>query len=111
MLQTLSQLAARELFQGFSGRIIHTERMTLIYWDIREGATLPAHSHPHEQVVNVFTGEFALTVDGVEQILKAGDVFAIAPGAVHLGKAITACYILDVFCPVREDYSPSDSAS
>ena len=111
MHHKLSQLTPRELFQGFSGRIIHTERMTLIYWDISEGATLPAHSHPHEQVVNVFTGEFELTVDGEKRVLTAGNVFAIAPDAVHSGRALTACHVLDVFCPVREDYPPSDLAS
>ena len=104
MLQHLHELARREMFQGFSGRIVHTERMTLIYWDIAAGASLPAHSHPHEQVVNVFSGEFELNVDGITQTLKAGDVFAIPPTAEHSGQAVTDCHILDVFCPVREDY-------
>ena len=58
----------------------------------------------HEQVVNVLRGEFELTVDGETKHLKPNDVACIPSNAVHSGKAITDCYILDVFYPVREDY-------
>jgi quercetin dioxygenase-like cupin family protein len=65
---------------------------------------LPEHSHPHEQITNILSGEFELTVDGEPIRLHAGDYLVIAPDAVHSGRSITDCRILDVFCPVREDY-------
>jgi mannose-6-phosphate isomerase-like protein (cupin superfamily) len=65
---------------------------------------LPAHSHPHEQVVNVLDGEFELVVEGTPHVLRTGDVFAIPGNAPHSGQALTSCWILDVFCPIREDY-------
>lgn len=100
----LEELAAREMIPGFSAKFIHTDSMTLSYWDIKKGATLPEHAHPHEQATNLLEGVFELTVDGEAKVLEPGMVATIAPNAKHSGKALTDCRILDVFFPVREDY-------
>lgn len=89
---------------GFHGRLVHSDNMTFAYWTIDAGASLPEHSHMHEQVVNVITGEFELTVSGETKQLSSNEVACIPSNALHSGKAITDCYILDVFYPVREDY-------
>ena len=89
---------------GFRGRFIHSEHTTHAYWDIDAEAVLPEHSHPHEQIVNVLEGTFELILDGEPHVLDAGDVLVIPGGVPHAGRAHTACRILDVFSPVREDY-------
>jgi quercetin dioxygenase-like cupin family protein len=43
-------------------------------------------------------------VEGVEHIIEPGSVVVIPPHAKHYGTSITDCRLLDVFCPVREDY-------
>ena len=58
----------------------------------------------HEQVVHLYEGEFELTVDGQTSRLSSGTVFAIPANIRHSGRAITDCRVMDVFCPVREDY-------
>ena len=58
----------------------------------------------HEQISNVLEGEFEMTLDGITQLLKPGTVAVIPSMTVHSGKAVTDCYILDIFNPVREDY-------
>jgi quercetin dioxygenase-like cupin family protein len=78
--------------------------MTSVYWSIQAGCELPAHAHPHEQVAHLLEGEFELVINGESQILKPGMVAVIPSHAVHSGRAISACRILDVFHPVREDY-------
>ena len=78
--------------------------MTFVYWDVPAGTELPQHSHPHEQVAHIFEGKFEIVVDDVTQILRPGSVSIIPPNAVHSGRALMDCKILDVFCPVREDY-------
>jgi quercetin dioxygenase-like cupin family protein len=100
----LSEIKERELIPGFHGRVIHTDSMTFVYWLIDKGAPLPEHSHPHEQVAHVFEGQFELTIDGETRTLEPETVAAIPGNAIHSGKAITQCRILDVFSPVREDY-------
>jgi quercetin dioxygenase-like cupin family protein len=97
-------MAEREVFPGFHGRFVHSERMTFAYWRIEPGAEVPEHDHPHEQVVNVLEGELALTVAGEEHVLHAGDVMAIPGGVNHAARALGATRVLDVFSPVREDY-------
>ena len=97
-------LEPRELVPGHHGRFIHSERTTHVYWEIEPGAELPEHSHPHEQIVNVLEGTYELVVDGDSHVLSAGDVLVIPGGATHGGGAKTACRILDVFSPVREEY-------
>ena len=100
----LGKIEPKELMAGFKARLIHSENMTLAYWEVDAGGSLPAHSHPHEQIVNMLQGEMKFTVAGDTQVLKAGDIVIIPPDAEHSGETITDCRILDVFYPVREDY-------
>ena len=78
--------------------------MTIAHWHFEPGTDLPEHSHPHDQITNIIEGEFELTVDGEREILKSGHYRVISPNAVHSGRSITACRIIDVFSPVRDDY-------
>ena len=104
MFHNLEKQKSREIFPGFSGKFLHTEKMTFAFWEIKKGSSLPEHSHVHEQVANMLEGEFELTIDGVTQVLRPGSVAAIPSHVRHAGRAITDCRILDVFSPVREDY-------
>ena len=100
----LSGMQEKEIVPGFHGRFVHTDNMTFVYWDIDAGSALPEHSHAHEQVVNVIEGELQLTADSETRIMGPGQV-AVLPGNVrHSAKGITDCKVIDVFCPVREDY-------
>jgi quercetin dioxygenase-like cupin family protein len=100
----IDQIEAKELAPGCWAKLIHTENMTVAHWHLEAGAEIPSHSHPHEQVANVIEGEFELTVDSTMQVMRPGNIAVVPPDAVHYGKALTACYIIDVFYPVREDY-------
>ncbi|SMD36976.1 Cupin domain-containing protein [Reichenbachiella faecimaris] len=97
-------LIRKELVPGISGELIHTETMSIGYFDIEKGAILPEHSHVHEQVTSLLAGELEMTVNGESKIMKAGHVATIPPHAVHAALALTDCKVIDVFNPVREDY-------
>lgn len=100
----VASLPSKEVIQGYTARTIHTGTMTLVYWTVEPGATMPEHSHLHEQIAHVLKGRFELTVDGVTQILEPGMVAVIPPHVKHGGTALTECELLDVFHPEREDY-------
>jgi quercetin dioxygenase-like cupin family protein len=101
---SLADLSAREIVPGFHGKFIHTPNVTLSNWEVAAGARLPEHAHPHEQLTQLLAGEFEFTLEGETRRLTPGMVVVIPPNARHSALALTACKILDMFYPVREDY-------
>ena len=99
------QIPSIEVFPGHFGQFLKSDRMTFVRWKITEGASVPEHSHPHEQVVNLISGEYILTVDGRDHRLTAGDIFVVSSNSQHRGRAVSACEILDTFAPKRDDYT------
>ena len=97
-------LNSKEIIPGYTARAVHTGTLTFLYWSVTKGAVMPVHTHHHEQVANVLSGEFELTVDGETRILIPGVVAVIPPDTEHGGRAISDCELLDVFNPEREDY-------
>jgi quercetin dioxygenase-like cupin family protein len=92
------------MIPGFRGRFIHSEKMTISYWDIESGSKLPEHRHPHEQISQVIKGKFKLTISGESVIMTPGITAIIPSNALHSGEALTECQVMDIFAPVREDY-------
>ena len=100
----ITKLPLKQVIPGFHGRFVHTQHSTLGFWEVEKGATLPAHSHYHEQITEVREGEFQLTFNGETKIYVPGMIAVIPSGVEHSGNAITDCKLLDIFLPVREDY-------
>ena len=98
-----SDLEPRQLLPGTKVRLVHAETMTLASWVFEPGIDLPEHSHPHEQITTVIEGVFELTIDGKAFQMEAGDVAIIASSAIHSGRSLTRCRVIDAFQPVRED--------
>ena len=100
----VEELKSREVFPGHHARFIHGDHMTIAYWRIDKGATVPEHSHPHEQWTLLLTGSLELTVSGVAHVLRPGQILYIAPHERHSARALKASVVLDVFHPPRDDY-------
>ncbi len=101
---SLFSLPGKEIIEGYTAKTIHTGTMSLVYWTVLAGAEMPIHTHLHEQVAHVIKGSFELTVDGETRLLEPGIVAVIPPHVQHGGRAITDCWLLDVFNPERDDY-------
>lgn len=100
----VADISAREIAPGFFGKFIHSDKMTLAYWEAKKDAKIPMHTHVNEMMVNVIEGELELTIGDETRVLTYGTV-AVIPGMVpHKATALTDCKIIDVFYPVREDY-------
>jgi quercetin dioxygenase-like cupin family protein len=100
----LDEIAVKEVIAGFRAKFIHTSSMTLGYWEVKKGSTLPVHKHIHEQVSQVEEGAFEFTIDGETKVYTKGMIAVIPPMVEHGGTALTDCKLFDIFCPVREDY-------
>ncbi len=99
----LDRLPTRELFPGFTARLVHTPLVTQSFVDCTAGAAFPEHHHPQEQTVIVLEGELELVVNGETHRLTPGMVYAIPGNVPHAGRALVTSKVLDVFSPVRED--------
>ena len=100
----INELKERELVPGFRARFAHGEHITVGQIRIEAGATLPQHAHPHEQISTLVKGRLEFTLGGETTVLKAGSVVVIPPNVPHSAKALTDCFAVDTFYPVREDY-------
>jgi quercetin dioxygenase-like cupin family protein len=101
----------KTVIPGFHGKFAHSANMTFVLWKVDAGALLPQHSHVHEQVVHVLEGNLEVTVDGKTSVLHAGSMGVIPSNAVHSGRALTDCRVLDAFYPLRKDYMQGGAPS
>lgn len=100
----LNDLPDFEPFRGYHGKMVHSDQMTIGHWTIDRDCSIPLHSHPHQQIVNVISGEFELTVDGTPHHLRAGNFFILPGNVPHSGRSLTDCHLIDVWHPPRDDY-------
>lgn len=100
----ISEVPEREIVPGFKGRFIHSVNITVAYWKIKAGSTIPLHNHVHEMIVNVIDGELELTIASETKVLSSGMAAVIPSNVPHTAKGLTDCFVIDVFSPAREDY-------
>jgi quercetin dioxygenase-like cupin family protein len=100
----ITNLKVTEVIPGYKARSIHTGSMTFLYWTVTAGASMPVHSHVHEQVSHVLSGIFELTVGDEKNELAPGRIAVIPPNVPHGGIAKKDCQLHDVFLPERDDY-------
>jgi hypothetical protein len=44
----LADIKEREMVPGFRARMIRSENMTVVFWDVKAGSSLPNHSHTND---------------------------------------------------------------
>jgi quercetin dioxygenase-like cupin family protein len=103
-LVKLEELKELALADGICARVISTGNVSVAHVKLDAGATLPEHTHHHEQILNVTKGELELNVAGEVTILKPGLSMVLAPMVPHSGRALTDVTVIDIFHPVREDF-------
>jgi quercetin dioxygenase-like cupin family protein len=100
----LAEIPTKEIIPGYHGKLVHTKNMSLAFWEVEKGAIAPEHSHVNEQVMQVLEGEFEFTLNGKTKVYTPGELVVIGSYIPHSGKALTACKLMDVFSPTREEY-------
>jgi quercetin dioxygenase-like cupin family protein len=73
--------------------------------EMRPGAVVPRHHHPHEQIGLVLAGRALFRIGDVEKELTAGDRYIIPSGMPHeVVASDEGLRALDVFHPPRSEY-------
>jgi quercetin dioxygenase-like cupin family protein len=104
IFQQFNNIDTKEIAPGFFSKLIHTSTNTINFITVEAGCSVPLHQHVHEQTSFVIEGQFEMTVEGDTVVLDANKFAVIPSNALHGGKAVTNCKLIDVFSPVREDY-------
>lgn len=92
-------------FLGYDNQIM----MVLVNFE--EGALGAPHQHFHTQATYCVSGKFEFEIDGIKQIVKAGDGVYIEPNLLHSAKCLEAGMLIDTFSPVREDFLSGSEVS
>ncbi|MEM8535502.1 MAG: cupin domain-containing protein [Chloroflexota bacterium] len=92
--------------EGAQRRILsYGGNMMLVQFTFEAGITAPIHSHPHEQLGYVVSGELDLIMEGMETTrLTAGSSYYVAPNVKHGVVIHQPTVLIDSFSPIREDF-------
>ncbi|MFW5861617.1 MAG: cupin domain-containing protein [Spirochaetota bacterium] len=91
--------------EGVTVKSVHLDKLMTTWMEFTEGAELPEHSHPHEQITIVVEGIIELTVEGTSRVLEKGGVAVVPSGVIHSARIIEGPAVaIDGWSPVREDY-------
>lgn len=104
MMQHIKDITPKQLMEGINGYYAHGKNMSFGYVEIKEGTVMPVHQHVHEQITYLLEGQLDMEIDGVVYSLTPGSYHVIPSNTLHGAHAITACKVIDVFSPVREEY-------
>jgi quercetin dioxygenase-like cupin family protein len=101
----LSELGPHEIVEGVRMYPFWGERVMMNVVELDPNAVVGLHSHPHEQLGLVVSGQITMSIDGVDHPLDTDDCYQV-PGGVEHGATAgpEGCRVVDVFQPVREDY-------
>jgi quercetin dioxygenase-like cupin family protein len=85
---------------------LYGETMMMVLNATLPGHTVPTHAHPHEQVGMVYAGRAVLRIGDEERIAEKGDFYCIPANVPHSDTCLgdEPFVMLDIFCPVREDF-------
>ncbi|KAA3637698.1 MAG: cupin domain-containing protein [Bacteroidetes bacterium] len=106
------QMEWEELGGGVSRKFLGWDnQIMMVKVKFEKGAEGTPHHHFHTQATYCAEGKFEFTIDGVKQIVKAGDGVYIEPSLVHGAICLEEGILIDVFSPVREDFLTGEGVS
>ena len=82
----------------------YDEQLMLLEIKFKAGSIGYQHKHIHSQTSYVVSGVFEVTINGVSQILRAGDGFYVEPDVLHGAVCIEDGILIDTFSPMRQDF-------
>jgi len=98
---------AEDLGGGVTRKVLaHDGGLMQVEVAFEEGAVGPLHSHPHEQLTYVLSGEFEFTIGDETKVVRAGDTMYKRSGVMHGCRCLKRGVLLDTFTPQRADYLP-----
>ena len=106
MFRSNAEAKPVEMLPGVTRRTLNNgDRTTLIEVTIEQGAEVPVHSHPHEQIGYVVRGRLLFEIGDEKRELAAGDGYLVPGDVPHRVTALEPSVAIDIFSPPREEYA------
>ncbi|MEQ1606289.1 MAG: cupin domain-containing protein [Pyrinomonadaceae bacterium] len=100
-----SKVAVTEPTPGIKRQMVVGQNVMMCRFTFEPFLVTAEHTHPHEQMTLVIKGKVRFFIDGVENIVSAGDVLHFPPhnrhGATMMDEEVV---LIDIFSPIREDF-------
>ncbi|HVP17940.1 MAG TPA: cupin domain-containing protein [Spirochaetia bacterium] len=95
-----------ELVKGSTSHLVRGSNVMLSFITMKAGSIFELHSHPEEQIMVVLEGYCDEIIEDKVYRVGPGDVLRLPPNVRH-GAFLrdVDCKALDIFSPVRSDYS------
>ncbi len=93
--------------EGVERKAFSGEGATVAMNRLQPGHEPRPHSHPHEQIAYIISGQIRFFVGGEEKLLGPGGVLHIPSNVEHWGEVVgdEPVLNLDVFTPRRPEYA------
>lgn len=103
-----SELTPEIIAPGRTRYLAYTKKLMMVVMDFQDGPTSKPdqpHSHPHEQVSYVVSGEINIFLNNEPTRLVPGDIFTVPPNLPHSVQLLTKhARLVDTFTPIRRDF-------
>ena len=103
-----SEITPEAIGEGRTRYLVNTEKLMMAVIDFRDGPTEepdPPHSHPHEQISYVVSGELIVLIGDEQTRLGPGDMFTVPPDIPHTVQLLTEYVrLVDTFHPIRDEF-------
>lgn len=86
-------------------QLVAGEQMSVQHFHVESGASIPRHTHHHEQVGYIARGTFTFALDGEEHVIHPGESYVVPGDRPHAAenRADVPVDGVDVFSPPREN--------
>jgi quercetin dioxygenase-like cupin family protein len=103
-----SDITPEVIGKGRIRYLTHLSNLMMVVIDFHDGPTSqpdPPHSHPHEQISYVVSGEINFVLENENTRLGPGDIYTVPPNASHSVQLLTEhVRLVDTFSPIRKDF-------
>jgi len=85
-------------------KVITGEKAMVAQVFIVKGGVVPTHQHESEQLTYIMEGALKFELEGMEVVVRAGEVLHIPSNVPHRAVALEDTLDLDIFSPIRLDW-------
>ncbi len=85
-------------------KVITGEKAMVAQVFIAKDGVVPTHQHESEQLTYIVEGALKFELEGMEVVVRAGEVLHIPSSVPHRAVALEDTLDLDIFSPIRLDW-------